>query len=379
VRKPRPIDAEQSSRAAAENEVENSDPLEVIGAIIIEQIESDLPREVIAPRIDLVYEHSARALSNALDHSNLFLMPVWRAISRLAWIIRARTLPKTLVITGIVLTLLICLVAIPWDYNMKTKGALQPKIKREVFVEQPGIIKKVYKSGRDVVKAGELLMVMENPDLEVQLTETIGQLSTTREELQSIARLLNEPEIERQKRVELIGQQSRLRIRIKSLELQKEILDQKKKELEIRAPIDGVVITWDAKKTLEGRPVTTGQVLMTIADPTGPWELELYMPERRAGKVDYAQSKIKEDLPVKYVLATEPDTTFNGTVNSVDTSLILHEEEGHVMRVRVDIEEGDLANPRPGASVTAKVYCGRRPVGWCWFHEAVEWVQAWWF
>ncbi len=87
----------------------------------------------------------------------------------------------------------------------------------------------------------------------------------------------------------------------------------------------------------------------------------------------------RDDLPVTYILATEPDRSLQGTVKAVDETLIMHPEEGHVMRVRVNIDKKDVPDPRPGATVTAKVYCGTRPIGWCWFHEAVEWVQAWWF
>ena len=55
---------------------------EIIGALIIEQLETDVPREILDPRIDLVYEHAARAMSNTLDHNNLFMMPVWRAVGK---------------------------------------------------------------------------------------------------------------------------------------------------------------------------------------------------------------------------------------------------------------------------------------------------------
>src|SRR5437868_3757550 len=43
---------------------------QIIGTLIIEQIESDIPRDILAPRLDLVYEHSARALSKSLEHNN---------------------------------------------------------------------------------------------------------------------------------------------------------------------------------------------------------------------------------------------------------------------------------------------------------------------
>ena len=63
---------------------------EVIGALIVEQIESNIPRTTIAPRVDLVYQHSSRALANAISHERLFLMPVWRTVGNAAWVLRAR-------------------------------------------------------------------------------------------------------------------------------------------------------------------------------------------------------------------------------------------------------------------------------------------------
>lgn len=380
LRKPRPSDAENTSVAAANAEIENTDPLEVIGALIIEQIESDLPREVIAPRIDLVYEHSARALSNALEHSNLFLMPVWRAIGKAAWIVRARTLPKTIAITSIVAAILVGLVVIPWPYTMKAKGATQPQVKRDIFAVEPGVVQEVLVDHGSVVNAGDPIVRLRNPDLELQLSDVSGKKLATQEQLNSVkTALLEVGSMTEAEKAKLFGERAQLEQQVTSLEEQEKILKRKREQLVITAPISGQVITWDVKKMLAQRPVTTGQVLMTIADPEGPWELELFMPERRSGKVDLAQESIKQDLKVDYILATAPDKTLHGVVRQDDMSIIPHEEEGSVLRVRVDINKDDLYEPRPGATVTAKVHCGTRPIGWCWFHEAVEWVQAWWF
>ncbi|HTN77730.1 MAG TPA: efflux RND transporter periplasmic adaptor subunit, partial [Pirellulaceae bacterium] len=380
LRRPRPNDAEQASAAAASAEVENNDPLEVIGALIVEQIESDLPRELIAPRIDLVYEHSARALSNALEHSNLFLMPVWRTIGKAAWIVRARTLPKTIAIASAVGVILVALAVVPWSYNMKAKGALQPTVKRDVFVDEGGIVETVFVDDGDMVEQGAPLVQLRNPDLVVQIEQVRGERNSSLEQLKSVNYAINnERAIDSSERSRLITQRAQLTQKLNTLEEQERLLLQKKERLTIRAPISGQVITWDVKKLLAQRPVTMGQVLMTVADTKGPWELELYMPERRAGKVDAAQKAIDKQLPVTYILATDPDRTLKGAVKEVDTTLILHEEEGHVMRVRANIDAADLPKARPGATVTAKVYCGVRPIGWCWFHEAVEWVQNWWF
>src|SRR5258706_5477514 len=56
---------------------------EIVGALIIEQIGSEIPRAILAPRLDLVYEHSARAVTNRLDPSSLMLMPGSLAIGNI--------------------------------------------------------------------------------------------------------------------------------------------------------------------------------------------------------------------------------------------------------------------------------------------------------
>ena len=55
-------------------------------------------RRRMAQRVDVVCRHSSTALANALEHQNLFLMPVWRTLGKSRWIIKARTLPKTVAI-----------------------------------------------------------------------------------------------------------------------------------------------------------------------------------------------------------------------------------------------------------------------------------------
>src|SRR6476660_2875732 len=92
-----PKQAETNSPQAQVEELAHTG--QIIGAMVIEQIESDIPRDILAPRLDLVYEHSARALSNSIDHHSLFLMPVWRAIGKSRWVVEARKLPKTVTMT----------------------------------------------------------------------------------------------------------------------------------------------------------------------------------------------------------------------------------------------------------------------------------------
>ena len=115
---------------------------------------------------------------------------------------------------------------------------------------------------------------------------------------------------------------------------------------------------------------------MSIADTQKEWELELFMPERRMGHVDLARKDLGPELPVNYILATDPNTSREGKVKNIEEIAQVREQENTV-RIRVAIDEkAGMQDPRPGATVTAKLFCGRRAIGYTWFHEAVEWLQA---
>jgi multidrug efflux pump subunit AcrA (membrane-fusion protein) len=360
-----------------ESDVAENTDREAIGALIVEQLETNLPREVIEPRIDLVYEHSSRAITNSMDHSNLFLMPVWRTLGRASWLVRAKTLPKTLFVTGLILFSLIAMCTVPTDFELGATGKLQPVVRREVFVDVPGEVIEVYVKTRQLVKAGDPLVKLRNTDLAVQWWDVHGRHKTTDEQLQSIRRVLNENRnIPEDEQTRLFGQIGELEQRMKSLTEQLRLLKNKMEQLVVRSPIDGEVITWDVEALLLHRPVTTGQVLMTVADLSKDWELELFLPEKRARHLDYArQAQQRDDLDVTYILATDPGTYRYGYVSDIHRKTEMDEDEGHSVKIKVAIQKEDLHKPRPGAKVMADIFVDRRSIGYVWFHEVGEWIQ----
>ena len=111
-----------------------------IGALIVEQIEDSRVSASLTHRADVVCQHSSTALANALEHQNLFLMPVWRALGKTRWVLEARTLPKTLSITGAVLLVLLFLGIWPANFTLESKGTLEPVVRRTVFANTDGIV-----------------------------------------------------------------------------------------------------------------------------------------------------------------------------------------------------------------------------------------------
>jgi hypothetical protein len=127
---------------------------------------------------------------------------------------------------------------------------------------------------------------------------------------------------------------------------------------------------------LNFRPVQMGDSLMTIVEPRGLWELELQMPENRMGFIADAQAELGPDLTVDYITATNPGKKNQGTIKEIHKSAEVRGEEGNTVLIQVAIEKDDVPDRRPGAEVTAQVYCGRASIGYVWFHDLVSFVQS---
>jgi hypothetical protein len=172
----------------------------------------------------------------------------------------------------------------------------------------------------------------------------------------------------------LTGQLAEAEQKLSSLRAQAEIVKSKVADLEVFSPSDGQIVSWDLKNQLEGRPVHKGQSLLCVANPDGDWELDLHMTEDQTGRIARAKklaNERNEHLTVSYILATEPGMTLKGTVKGI-------RDEGNVVVIKVAINKQgiDPANLREGATVTGKVHCGRRSLGYVWFHDLLTFIQA---
>ncbi|MBS0260866.1 MAG: hypothetical protein JSS02_02830 [Planctomycetes bacterium] len=46
------------------------------------------------------------------------------------------------------------------------------------------------------------------------------------------------------------------------------------------------------------------------------------------------------------------------------------------MRVTLNIERDVQAEWKPGATVLAKIHCGRRPLGYVWLHDVYDFIKS---
>jgi multidrug efflux pump subunit AcrA (membrane-fusion protein) len=216
-----------------------------------------------------VYEHSARSVANAMQHSNMFLMPLWRILGKATWVVRGRTLPKTLFVAALVLLSIVALCTVRKDLEMKATGQLQPLDRRDVFVDVDGEVVDVLVRHGQRVEADRPLIQLRNTELNYRLAEIAGRRKSTYEQLLSVENLRRERNLSQEEQNRLSGQRAELMQRLNSLDQQYELLQEKLDRLTIRSPIAGEVVAANDKladaqaahRDLEGRK-TTGSIVL---------------------------------------------------------------------------------------------------------------------
>jgi hypothetical protein len=146
--------------------------------------------------------------------------------------------------------------------------------------------------------------------------------------------------------------------------------------LTVTAPFAGTVATFQLEQMLLHRPVAKGERLLEIMDEAGDWHLELEVPENRLGHMLDAQRKGRsESLPVDFVLATQPEESYQGTLKATATRTDVSLEEGSIIKVQVAVDKSQLPNCRIGAEVQGKIHCGDKSLFYVLFGDVVEFVQ----
>ena len=370
--------------AVAKAEAAPASTPEPIGALVAEWFSSNAFDGSKRARVELVAEHGRVALANALAHTSLPLYPLLNLLGKSKALTTARNLPKTVLAVLATLAALATLAFVPAELRLEGKGTLEPVHRREVFAQIDGVVEKVESGveGGAEVAVGQLLASLRNRDLEVAIADVLGRKASTEEQLVSARRsLLEDSKISADEKLRLAGRRAQLEREVESLDAQLKLYAEKKKELDVRSPIAGVIVTWQVRDLLLLRPVEKGQVLMSVADKTGPWELEIKMPDDRLGHINRAAAEARQagrELVVDYILATDPGTRHYGTVKEIHEQAEVRGEEGNTVLVRVTIDPSrhEKEELGAGASVTARISCGRRSLGYVWFHDVLAFIQT---
>ncbi|MGE0606829.1 MAG: HlyD family efflux transporter periplasmic adaptor subunit [Pirellulales bacterium] len=355
-----------------------SPPEAPFGALVVEQSEDVDSSVSLWEQTQLVAEPAATALANALEHESLFLLPVWRALGKASQLVQAGTWPKTLAVMAALVSIALALTFIPADFKLEGRGVLQPVERREVFAEVDGVVADVHVRHGSTVAKRDLLATLQNFELERQIEGTAGQRAVTVEHLSALEVALSgdQQALSATEQARLHGERLADKQTITSLDQELELLERKSSQLEIRSPIAGEVVTWNVADLLRHRPVKRGDALFSVVNPAAEWELQVRMPEERMGHISQARAESDTPLAVSFVAAHQPDRVLQGRLIDAERRAEVGEDDGNIVRLQVAINRDELRDLRPGAEVMVRVHCGRRALGYVWFHDVLAFIQS---
>jgi multidrug efflux pump subunit AcrA (membrane-fusion protein) len=276
-------------------------------------------------------------------------------------------------VAAIVLSLLI-----PADLNIDASGTIQPANIRHLYAPANGEVETIYVAHQSQVEKGQLLLEIRSRDLELRKEELITLQASSLERLRSIevARLQNR-RLESSDSLDaqdLSASEAELREVVASQQEQLSILDGMLEALRIVSPMKGQMISWDPSETLEHRPVQQGQKLLSVAELNGDKKLHLRVRDEDARHIIEAYAKEPAGIRVTFAIASDPGVKHTARVTQVGTTVETISIEGPTLRVDASVDAAAIPNVRPGATVNARIHCGKSSIGYVWTRRIIDYL-----
>ncbi len=255
---------------------------------------------------------------------------------------------------ALVIVMLAAGLCVPLPYTVRCGCEVQPVSLRYVAAPFDARLLQANVEPGDEVAAGQVLAHLDGEEIRWELSGATAEVDRAAKERDGH---LADKEIN-------AAQVSRLEMA--RMTAKATVLRQRSEQLEIRSPVDGVVISGDLRKTV-GAPLSTGQTLFEIA-PLAEMVLEIGIPEEDIGHVAIGQT-------MQAVLNALPDRTWTGSIERIHPrSELVDQDYVFVAEVKFTNDHGLL---RPGMKGRAKVQTAAHPLGWNLFHKAVDQVRFW--
>ena len=272
------------------------------------------------------------------------------------WVKRGRTwLSKTgwLVLAGLVMAAGV--LAIPVPHEVVSPCILQPVIRRFVPAPFDGRLERSLVEPGDMVEDGQVLARLEGRELELEISQTLSDLHRVSKEHDG---QLAEKEF---------GKAEVSRYEMERLQGKVELLESRASQLEIRSPLDGMILTGDLRK-LEGAPLRIGQTLFEIA-PLAEMTAEIQVSDAEISFVAAQQ-------PVTMRFESYPEREWTGVIARIHPRAEMR-QQSNVFIAEVEIPN-ETATLRPGMAGRSAIRINNRPLAWVLLHKVWDRFLMWW-
>jgi hypothetical protein len=317
-----------------------------VGSVLV--LANEIPDATSQPTIASQIALLARQIESVQRTHDSVLIHFWN---------RCRAKLRENIIRKLMLTTagLLVMMLVPIPFRLTCESLVQPVSRRFVTAPFEGRLEKTLAKSGDVVAAGDVLARMDAQSIRFELSGLAAELAAAEKKRDQALAQKDIATGQIQK-----SEANRIRSRIEQAEMNL-------RDLEIRSPIDGLVVSGDLDQ-VEGATLQLGQNLFEI----GPLDKMLVEIEVLEDQIRF----VHPQSPVSIKFNAFPFRTWNGIVKKVHRrSEIIDNKNVFVAEVEIDNAAGEL---QPGMQGYSKVSSGWAPIGWILLHRTWDNVRYWW-
>jgi hypothetical protein len=337
----------------------------------------------VMPHLSVAWSHADRTawwtpgsvISNLLgNRSRLAVLARWAALS------------------AVVGSLIWATIDIEVDFDIEAKGKLEPVDQRFIFATHDGHVEELAVEDGSHVVPGQLLVQLRSSDLELRQREIEGEIATARKRRDGLNIAINQLNAGQRDTLitsrQLAAEIESLDEKLRGLANLQELVRQQQDSLALRCPIEGTVVTWDARRNLESRPVKRGDSLLKVAQISGPWRLRLWVPDREIAHLkefgstpnDNLNSDVRPGPAVTFRMISRPGESYQGSLVSIGNTVQVFDDLGPVIPVDFSFDREQVPGLQVNATAVGRIHCGRRLWWYVWSRSLIETVQRrFWF
>ena len=254
--------------------------------------------------------------------------------------------------------MLLGILLLPVQYRVRCTCELDVMTRRFAVAPFDGIVKEGFVEPGDLVQQGQRLASMDGTALTYQMATVKADLAK--------ARKLREIELKHRD----IPKSMVAGLEAESLEAEQQLLEFQKAQIEVRSPVDGIILSGSLEKSV-GASATQGQTLFEVG-PIDQLIVEIAIP---ADEIAHVRS----DQTVRVWVDGFESSSFTGMIESIAPRSELRDARNvFVAEIRIDNQDGRL---RPGMKGRVRIDCDRHPLGWNLFHKPANFILSrltWW-
>ncbi|MEO1973783.1 MAG: efflux RND transporter periplasmic adaptor subunit, partial [Pirellulaceae bacterium] len=233
-----------------------------------------------------------------------------------------------------------------------------------------GVVEVVHVSHGDYVTINQEMIEVKRNALQFDLAKLEGQRSNLTTQLDNLTKsslgIVSARDGEGDDADRNAAERRRIEIELEGLNRQIAIARDETQHLVVRATFDGVVLTRHPNRDLDGRPVSVGDQLLVVADLHGDWELELDCAEEDIRHIREADGECR----LQFTTAARPNEKWPARLTELERVAHTSPIGQTAIRLRATVltnqEQDDIDEPTwtPGVSVSARIYLGKRSLGY---------------